>query len=126
MQVMGSGGGIGGPLGAVVLLGRYGIRSVFWAAAIPGALCVLVALFGIREAKRQRTIDDGWQKAPEENVDLSLFSGAAKLPGSFYFVFFSVTVFSLVNSSDMFVVMRAQCVVIVLLLAPMLGLGFYF
>src|SRR5258708_3512444 len=124
MQVMGSGGGIGGPLGAVVLLGRYGIRSVFWAAAIPGALCVLVALFGIREAKRQRTIDDGWQKAQEENVDLSLFSGAAKLPGSFYFVLFAVTVFSLGNSSDMFLVMRAQTVGIAVSLAPLLGLVF--
>ncbi len=124
IQSMDSAGAIAGPLAAVVLLARYGIRSVFWAAAIPGALCVLVALFGIREAKRQRTIDDGWQKAPEENVDLSLFSGAAKLPGSFYFVLFAVTVFSLGNSSDMFLVMRAQSVGIAVSLAPLLGLVF--
>jgi MFS family permease len=124
IQSMDSAGAIAGPLAAVVLLARYGMRSVFWAAAIPGALCVLVALFGIREAKRQRTIDGGWQKAPEENVDLSLFSGAAKLPGSFYFVLFAVTVFSLGNSSDMFLVMRAQNVGISVSLAPLLGLVF--
>src|ERR1700682_5711343 len=78
IQSMDSAGAIAGPLAAVVLLARYGIRSVFWAAAIPGALGVLVALFGIREDKRQRTIDGGGQKAQDENVDLSLFSGAAK------------------------------------------------
>ena len=46
IQSMDSAGAIAGPLVALVLLSRFGIRSVFWAAAIPGALCVLVALFG--------------------------------------------------------------------------------
>src|SRR5258707_3087650 len=124
IQSMDSAGAIAGPLAALVLLSHFGIHRVFWAAAIPGALCVLVALFGIREAKRQRTIDDGWQKAPQGNVDLSLFSGVAKLPGSFYFVLFAVTVFSLGNSSDMFLVMRAQSVGIAVSLAPLLGLVF--
>src|SRR5712672_4039903 len=62
IQSMDSAGAIAGPLAALVLLSRYGIRSVFWAAAIPGALCVLVELFGIRETKRARTSDDGRQK----------------------------------------------------------------
>src|SRR6202050_1539958 len=48
IQSMDSAGAIAGPLIALVLLARFGIRSVFWAAAVPGALCVLVALFGIR------------------------------------------------------------------------------
>src|SRR6267378_1311513 len=52
IQSMDSAGAIAGPLAALVLLARYGIRSIFWAAAIPGALCVLVALVGIRETKR--------------------------------------------------------------------------
>src|ERR1700690_2531920 len=52
IQSMDSAGAIAGPLTALVLLARFGIRSVFWAAAIPGALCVLVALLGIRETKR--------------------------------------------------------------------------
>ncbi len=124
IQSMDSAGAIAGPLAALVLLARYGIRSVFWAAAIPGALSVLVALFGIREVKRGRTSDDGRQKASQENADLSLFSGASKLPGSFYFVLFAVTLFSLGNSSDMFLVMRAQNVGIPVSLAPLLGLVF--
>src|ERR1700731_1926083 len=52
IQSMDSAGAIAGPLAALVLLAHYGIRGVFWAAAIPGALCVMVALFGIRETKK--------------------------------------------------------------------------
>src|SRR6202023_2793852 len=54
IQSMDSAGAIAGPLTALLLLAHYGIRSVFSAAAVPGALCVIVALFGIRETKRRR------------------------------------------------------------------------
>jgi MFS family permease len=124
IQSMDSAGAIAGPLAALVLLARYGIRSVFWAAAIPGTLCVLVALLGIRETKHARTSDDSRQKATKENTATSLFSGGAKLPSSFYFIVFAVTLFSLGNSSDMFLVMRAQNVGIPVSLAPLLGLFF--
>src|ERR1700728_2554659 len=40
IQSMDSAGAIVGPAAALVLLSRCGIRSVFWAAAIAGALCV--------------------------------------------------------------------------------------
>src|SRR5579862_7836691 len=52
IQSLDSAGAIAGPLVALMLLAHYGIRTVFWAAAVPGALTVLVALFGIRETKR--------------------------------------------------------------------------
>ena len=52
IQSLDSAGAIAGPLVALLMLAHYGIRSVFWAAAVPGALTVLVALFGIRETKR--------------------------------------------------------------------------
>src|SRR5215467_1119978 len=51
IQSLDSAGAIAGPLVALLLLGRYGIRSVFWAAAVPGTLAVLVAVFGIRETR---------------------------------------------------------------------------
>src|ERR1700688_1510973 len=57
IQSMDSAGAIAGPLAALLLLARYGIRGVFWAAAVPGALCVMVALFGIRETKRKSSAD---------------------------------------------------------------------
>ena len=51
IQSMDSVGAIAGPLLALFLLARFGIRSVFLAAAVPGALSVFVAVFGIRETK---------------------------------------------------------------------------
>src|SRR5215469_12624036 len=53
IQSMDSAGAIVGPLTALVLLSRSSIRTIFFAAAVPGVLSVVVAIFGIREAKSQ-------------------------------------------------------------------------
>src|ERR1700678_1014355 len=133
IQSMDSAGAIAGPLAALVLLSRFGIRSVFWAAAVPGALCVLVALLGIRETKRSRDIEPassrGEESAASENRKADLPTAntkgkSIKLPISFYLVLVAVTLFSLGNSSDMFLVLRAQNVGIAVALAPLLGLVF--
>src|SRR6267378_2439762 len=124
IQSMDSAGAIAGPLAALVLLSRFGIRSVFWAAAIPGALCVLVALVGIRETKRtsarlpadsQKTVSTSSTREGGKSI---------KLPASFYVILVAATLFSLGNSSDMFLVLRAQNVGIAVTLAPLLGLVF--
>ena len=122
IQSMDSAGAIAGPLAALVLLARYGIRGVFWAAAVPGALCVLAALFGIRETKRQTTNESDRQ--PAKKSAETPHASNATLPGAFYMVLIAVTLFSLGNSSDMFLVMRAQNVGIPVRLAPLLGLVF--
>ena len=133
---MDSAGAIAGPLAALVLLARFGIRSVFWAAAIPGALCVMVALFGIRETKNpyfsQKTRETGHSRhssddsnrKPAQKASADSLTFRNRLPGAFYFVLVAVTLFSLGNSSDMFLVMRAQNVGIPVALAPLLGLVF--
>jgi MFS family permease len=121
IQSMDSAGAIAGPLIALALLGRYGIKSVFWVAAAPGALCVLVAAFGIVETKRRKTGASA-AESPHK-VDVASI-GSTALPGAFYFVLIAVTLFSLGNSSDMFLVMRAQNVGIPVALAPLLGLVF--
>jgi len=130
IQSMDSAGAIVGPLAALVLLARFGMRSVFWAAAIPGALCIMVALFGIRETRR-RSSNGELVSADVRPQDLAkptnvTFADSTKvhLPGAFYFVLIAVTLFSLGNSSDMFLVMRAQNVGIPVALAPLLGLVF--
>lgn len=124
IQSMDSAGAIAGPLAALFLLGRYGIRSVFWAAAIPGALCVLVALLAIRETGRRRSKDIGDDDASEKSPALSNSKTKLKLPTSFYLVLIAVSLFSLGNSSDMFLVLRAQSVGIAVKFAPLLGLVF--
>jgi len=129
IQSMDSAGAIAGPLTALVLLSRFGIRSVFWAAAIPGVLCVLVALLGIRETGRPH--GKGSEKIDVRKNSASVSPAAktndgrsVRLPPSFYLVLVSVTFFSLGNSSDMFLVLRAQNVGIAVALAPLLGLVF--
>jgi len=132
IQSMDSAGAIAGPLIAFALLARHGMRTVFWAAAVPGALCVLVAVFGIRERRRGPT-PNGAELQPEKDsttqpastlLSATVPSGAVKLPPAFYFVLCAVTLFSLGNSSDMFLVMRAQNAGIPVALAPLLGLVF--
>jgi MFS family permease len=127
IQSMDSAGAIAGPLTALLLLARYGIRNVFWAASVPGALAILVACFGIRETARRKldsepsTADHAQLAKPSPAAPVEARTG---LPGSFYFVLVAVTLFSLGNSSDMFLVMRAQNVGIPVALAPLLGLVF--
>jgi MFS family permease len=129
IQSMDSAGAIAGPMAALVLLSRSGIRAVFWAASIPGALCVLVALLGIRETKRRTEGDLAHAPAQEPSAEASdarenQSAVRIKLPAGFYVVLIAVTLFSLGNSSDMFLVMRAQNVGIRVALAPLLGLVF--
>lgn len=120
IQSMDSAGAIVGPLIALALLGRWGMRGVFWAAAIPGALCVLVAALGIRETKRPFERGNGGPTQPATEADRE----RAGLPASFYLVLAATTLFSLGNSSDMFLVMRAQNIGIRVALVPLLGLVF--
>jgi MFS family permease len=119
IQSMDSAGAIAGPLLALALLSRYGIRTVFLAAAVPGALSVLVAILGIRETKRQNSNET--KTVHEKKVPAA---PSVALSTSFFFVLAAVTLFSIGNSSDMFLVMRAQNIGIGVKLAPLLGLVF--
>lgn len=118
IQSLDSAGAIAGPLAALFLLAHCSIRVVFWAAAVPGTLAILFAVFGIKEKPRASTV---MHKAETEKIRAKK-SGA--LPASFYVVVTAVTLFSLGNSSDMFLVLRAQSVGISVALAPLLGLVF--
>src|SRR5258708_32648164 len=69
IQSIDAAGADAGPLVALVLLAHYGIRSVFWAAAIPGALCVMVALFGIRETKKPHPSTGSGQAVSQKTRD---------------------------------------------------------
>ena len=118
LQAMDSAGAIVGPLIAMAIMASsfgasYGIRAVFWAAAIPGALCILVVIFGLRET----------QHTPSETKQ-SIFGEAAHLPAAYYYVIFAIGIFSIGNSSDMFLVLRAQSIGIPASHAPLLGLVF--
>jgi len=150
IQAMDSAGAIAGPLLALAVIGRFGMRGVFASAAIPGALCVLVAWLGIREVHRagkplKEAGANSELQRPQAAAELRsvwtlrLRSGQARegarphtnktevfprLPLGFYYVLAVVTLFSLGNSSDMFLVLRAGSIGIPASRAPLLGLVF--
>jgi MFS family permease len=114
LQSMDSAGAIAGPLIAWLVLSRMGgMRTVFWIAAIPGFISI-AAVSMAREPHRQIT---------SRNTAPSLWRGV-KLPFRFYYMLVAVLIFSLGNSSDMFLVLRSQQLGIKPALAPLLGLTF--
>ncbi len=145
IQTMDSAGAIAGPLLALALIGHYGMRGVFAFAAVPGVLCVLVAWFGVHEVRRNKTNRE-IIPVPEKGPSLSAAYDPAKasaeqrhpnaenrepkadvpvrLPFGYYYVLVVVAVFSLANSSDMFLVLRAGNVGIPASQSPLLGLVF--
>ncbi len=121
LQAMDSAGAIAGPLLALAILAHYSVRGVFWAAAVPGAICIAVAFLGIRETGRSpgRSAEPSSTAVQGENAQL-----ITGLPASFYYMLLAVTLFSLGNSSDMFLVLRAESAGIPVRQAPLLGLVF--
>ncbi|MFZ3340050.1 MAG: MFS transporter [Terriglobales bacterium] len=141
IQAMDSAGAIAGPLLALALIGRFGMRGVFAWAAVPGALCILVAWLGIREVRKgssqfpvlssqtsaassQSSVGDS--QAVSEGAGQLPAVGRSRihLPSGYYYVLAVVTLFSLGNSSDMFLVLRAGDVGIPASHSPLLGLVF--
>src|SRR5207253_2902682 len=66
----------------------------------------------------------GTAQLKTENQEPTTFSWHPRLPRTFYYLLFAVTLFSLGNSSDMFLVLRAQNLGIRASQAPLLGLAF--
>src|SRR6202035_1605955 len=121
IQAMDSAGAIVGPLLALAVIGRFGMRGVFAWAAIPGALCVIVAWVGIHEVHKQvERRASSPVKAERSSAASAKSEWLPKLPVGFYYVLAVVTLFSLGNSSDMFLVLRAGNIGIPASRAPLL------
>jgi MFS family permease len=144
LQTMDSAGAILGPLSALLLLRYFDLRHVFLFAAIPGVLAIVVVTLFAQETKKQdaggRTQEGGGRadlrsaqspdpqqrssRASELKANQSRDLHSNKLPRSFYFVIAALAIFSIGNSSDMFLVLRAQDAGIAASFAPLLGLVF--
>ena len=117
-QAMDTAGAIVGPLSAIVLLPLFAgkVRNVFWMAAIPGLASVLLAWFAVKEVR-----------APAKTVVISTSSAGSpdKAQGArLGLILAAVGLFSLGNSSDLFLVLRAQNLGMSAWMAPALGLLF--
>ena len=131
IQAMDSAGAIAGPLLALALIGHYGMRGVFAFAAVPGALCILVAWLGVKEVGRDKKLpttvgptDASAERYPNAENREPKADVPVRLPFGYYYVLVVVAVFSLANSSDMFLVLRAGSIGIPASQSPLLGLVF--
>jgi MFS family permease len=119
-QAMDSAGAIVGPLAAFLLLSRhFDIRTIFLLAAIPGTIAVLLVLLAVRETGHAGVTPVS--QAPPNQP-------AARQPSplqvrGYLHLLIAVSVFAIGNSSDLFLVLRAQQFMSTSW-APMLGLVF--
>ena len=120
LQAMDTAGAIVGPLLAVWLLARYDLRTMFLWAAVPGLLSVVVVVLLARETRSKAELSP----KPDQGSQDAAAKTWGSLGGRFYYLMFAIGLFSLGNSSDMFLVLRAQDVGITAAQAPLLGLVF--
>ncbi len=102
-------GALLGPLIAFAILkwGGLSLRTVFWLSAIPGALAVAVAVFGVREVAQHTAVG--------KKTDLK--TGMGRRFWAFLVVIF---LFTLGNSTDAFLLLRAKDLGVPVALAPIL------
>jgi len=104
-------GGVLGPLiaFAVLTLHLADIRTVFWLAAIPGVLSVIVVAIAVKDIPRAAAAPDG--PPPDFSQPLG---------GSFWRVLGVIFLFTLGNSTDAFLLLRATQLGVPVALAPVL------
>lgn len=104
-------GAIVGPAIAAILMGslNFGLKTVFLISAIPGLITVLIVLFAVREIKPQ--------KVSQENNRFIAFGG---FPANFYAYLACIFIFTIGNSSDAFLLLRAKDIGIIAAMIPLL------
>ena len=111
---MDNAGAVLGPLIAFVLLKQFdlSLRSVFWLAAIPGALAFIVLVVAVKEVRSQADDADVGSK-PHLSVSEHL--------GTRFWLYLGVVfLFTLGNSTDAFLLLRANQLGVAIALAPIL------
>ena len=106
-------GGVLGPLIAFALVQwlQMPLRTVFWWAVVPGALAVATVIFGVKEVPRQRVVRSPANRAPATRQPLD---------SRFWVVLGVILVFTLGNSTDAFLLLRAKQLGVPVALAPIL------
>jgi MFS family permease len=116
-QAMDNAGALVGPLVATALLG-FGltVRSVFLLAAIPGALAMSALLFGVRE--KERVLEP-----PSATPQIISQADNSRTNNTLTKYLAGVSLFALGNSSDAFLLLRAQQCGVILKLIPVLWMA---
>ena len=114
-------GAVVGPLLAFVLLQwlAFDVRSVFWLAAIPGALAVVTVIGFVRERSRSAIVG-GVNDAPAAPTPPVLGAANVAMPRHFWRYLGIVLLFTLGNSTDAFLLLRAGELGVPVALLPIL------
>ena len=105
-------GAVLGPLIAFALLelAGFSLRAAFLLAAIPAALAVITLVAGVRETPR----------APTPSAEVPKTTPGGRLPGRFFAYLFILGLFTLGNSTDAFLLLRAQSLGVSIAQVPLL------
>jgi MFS family permease len=109
-------GAVVGPLVAFALLNglHAQLRTVFWLAFIPGVVAVITVIVAVREAPRTEANSGGTP------TNLS-----TRLPGRFWAFLIVIFLFTLGNSTDAFLLLRAGQLGVSVAMVPMLWAAFH-
>jgi MFS family permease len=118
-------GAVIGPLIAFALLQwlAFDIRSVFWLAAIPGALAVVTVVAFVRETSRSplaRSASAEHIPPPPTALAHGAGNASERLPRAFWTYLGIILLFTLGNSTDAFLLLRASQLGVPLALLPVL------
>jgi MFS family permease len=115
-------GAVLGPLVAFALLkwGGLSLREVFWVAAIPGIIALIVLVIAVREVKPAvREVAPAAHDMGKMSESAQL-AGTSKLSRRFWYYLGVVLLFTLGNSTDAFLLLRANQLGVAVALAPIL------
>lgn len=117
-------GAVVGPLIALACLQWLGmeVRHVFWVAAVPGALAVLVAIAFVREQAVERADGNATKVVPA--VAAAPFA-RTPLPRRFWYGVAPIVLFTLGNSTDAFLLLRASQLGVSTALVPLLWVALH-
>ena len=106
-------GAVIGPLAAFALLkwGHLSLRHVFWWAAVPGILAFIVLVVAVRDVERPA-------ETPSDRAVAA--NGSESLGGRFWAYLTVVLLFTLGNSTDAFLLLRANQLGVAVAMAPIL------
>ena len=115
-------GAVLGPVIAFALLQGIGVelRTVFWLAAIPAAVAVVAVVFFVRDVDRRAPRVSLAPRAEGPSVSAPMLEPAQSLPKSFWSYLVVLLVFTLGNSSDAFLLLRAGQLGVPIALIPLL------
>ncbi|MBN1631786.1 MAG: MFS transporter [Thermoleophilia bacterium] len=121
-------GAVVGPAVAFLVLSLQpgGYRTVFWISLVPGVLCVVVIALFIKDRRRKAegATADAPQAPPPGTVTDA--GGRRPLRGPLPAYLLVTGVFALGNSSDVFLILRAQDLEVATVMIPLLYLMFNF